>query len=150
MRAIDLYERRAEVLALINKKPMATSNIARALDQPVNAIVHDISIMSQRGWVVEDGKDEVEYKDCKKRYTAWRSLVALTEQELKRDAFGKEEVQVPVPDLPESLLLMMGYTTRRQSKGRFIDNADFHPTPTRIAPIRVWPGTSWAQMESAL
>lgn len=56
-----------------------------------------------------------------------------------------------IPDLPESLLLMFGYNTKGDpSGGTFIDNADFHPTPTRTAPVRVWPGTSWPLMEMAL
>lgn len=149
MRHLDLYERRAEVLALIKSKPLATSNIARLLGQPVNAIVHDISIMSQRGWVIQDGKDEVEYATGMKRYTAWRALVVFTEQELERDAFGKDEVQVPVPDLPDNLLLMMGYNTQRQQKGRFVDNSEFRISYP-VSKHRVWPGTSQVHMEAAL
>lgn len=149
MRNIDIHERRAAILALIHKKPMATSNIAKILGVQVNAVIHDINIMHDRGWVIEDGKDEVIYSYGAKRYTAWRAVVLLTENDLERDAYGEDGI-IPVPDFPDKVLLWMGYNNKRQQKGRFVDNADFHPTTTRTAPVKVYPGTSWSLMETAL
>jgi hypothetical protein len=115
------------------------------MDIPVNAIIHDINIMQDRGWVIEDGKDTVEYSYGPKRYTAWRAIVLLTEHDLERDAHGEEGI-IAVPDFPDKLLFMMGYNNKRQQKGRFVDNEHMRPD-YKVSRVKVYPGTSYGGVE---
>ena len=71
-------------------------------------------------------------------------LTRAVSHKKKAESFARE-LQVP-----EHLRLMFGYTDVKPKGGRFVDNSDFMPSPVRTAPIKVYPGTSWTQMETSL
>jgi biotin operon repressor len=140
MRAIDPYQRRASITELLVVEPMSTAELAQALNVPIMNIRSDISALKDKGFVFCSGWGK------KVRLFSARRIVLAEELHPRSSAERREQGYANMDTLPPSLHLMFGYTKHEPVGGKFIDNAEFHPTPTRTAPVKVYPGTVWGQM----
>jgi hypothetical protein len=139
------YERREQMTRLLVDTPMTTAmlaertGISKCIARADLATLHGRGLLVKAGWI---GKHRA--------YQATR--VALAEELSRRTASGavNDSKTFTLDNIPPSLHLMFGYTEIEPQGGRKVDNEHFHPTPVRVARVKVYPGTSWANMEMAL
>jgi transposase-like protein len=140
---MNAYQRRSNVTRLTFEQAMTIRQLAAALDADKNIIRQDIRALQHRGVVRPDGWDQ---KDKLRTYRATRVVLA---DELSRNTCNaKPEVSraFDIENIPHGLRLMFGYTELEPKGGRKIDNSEFMPTPVRVAPVKVYPGTSWGDV----
>jgi DNA-binding transcriptional ArsR family regulator len=142
----DTNDRRAEILSLLNESPMSATDIAIRFNLHPVIINNDISLLSRVKLIKKCGHHPINT-----RMSMWRTVDLKTADELRDLIYKRADEKVILPDLPPYILHMMGYNTHgTPKKGRKVNNANFHPTPVRVAPVKFYPGTSWANMEMAL
>jgi DNA-binding Lrp family transcriptional regulator len=113
------YERREAMTRLLVEKPMTTVMLAKELNISTNTVRSDIDMLRKRGLLVKEGR-----------------IANLRAYRCPRI----------VDNIPESLRIMFGYTSIEPHGARKIDNSEFMPTPVRVAPVKVYPGTSWGDV----
>lgn len=135
------YERRELMTRLLVDEPMTTAmlaertGISKCIARADLATLHGRGLLTKAGWI---GKHRA--------YMAVR--VALAEELSRRTASGvvNDSKIFTVENIPPELHLMFGFTNNQPAKGRFVDNSEFMPTPVRVAPVKVYPGTSWGDV----
>jgi DNA-binding Lrp family transcriptional regulator len=135
------YERREAMTRLLVEKPMTTVMLAKELNISTNTVRSDIDMLRKRGLLVKDGRIA--------NLRAYRCpRIALAGEFARRTASGavSDEKRFVVDNIPESLRIMFGYTSIEPHGARKIDNSEFMPTPVRVAPVKVYPGTSWGDV----
>lgn len=149
----EMHARRERVLQYLHQNPATTNNISEHLDIHHRKLRNDMTFFRHAGFI-QDGPQAV---IAGRKYRTYICLtlpsypeIVNASGEVYRDSI--EYKSEGLPDLPDNILQLMGYNTNGTPLGgRFIDNADFHPTPTRVAPHKVHIGNAWAQlMEMAL
>lgn len=114
------YARRCKVAATLFETPMSTANLAAHLKCDDKKISNDVGWLVKNKYVVASGSEL--YTDCN--------------GQARTRLFGDGTVMVDepehntLPDFPDNLLLMMGYTKHEPKGGVFVDNEDFRPEYT--------------------
>jgi hypothetical protein len=151
MRKLDPFTRREEILNLLHQTPLATTLIAVSLDLDPMEVKNDLAFFKYHGLIHEAGKMPAPRSDGASRLSIkWGADMLFTAEELEQMAYGRKHEQPVLPDLPQSLLTMMGYATFEPVKGRTAYASKIKPASTKLKPHRVWPGTSCGMMEMAL
>lgn len=121
------YARRCKVAATLFETPMSTANLAAHLKCDDKKISNDVGWLVKNRYVVASGREL--YTSCNgqaRTRLVWKAT----------RLFGDGTVMVDdtepntLPDLPDNLLLMMGYTKHEPKGGVFVDNEDFRPEYT--------------------
>jgi len=151
MRNIDACERRAELLRLIYETPLTTMLIAAALDVDYTIIKSDMAALKRQELLYKAGRMRSVRTDGKvSKITKWGAVKLMTAKEIEHSVYHREPEQSKLPDLPDSILTMMGYNIHGEPRGGvFVDNEDFMPE-FGVSKVKVYPGTSWGMMEMAL
>jgi predicted DNA-binding transcriptional regulator len=135
------YERREAMTRLLVEKPMTTQMLAKALNISTTTVRADIDTLRKRGLLVKDGWIA--------KLRAYRCpRIALADEFARRTASGvvNDEKRFVMDNIPDHIRLMFGFTDIEPHGGRKIDNSEFMPTPVRVAPVKVYPGTSWGDV----
>jgi hypothetical protein len=148
MRKLDPFTRREEILTLLHQTPLATTLIAVSLDLDPMEVKNDLAFFKYHGLIHEAGKMPAPRSDGASRLSIkWGADMLFTAEELEQMAYGRKHEELKVPDLPPSLLALMGYTLHEPGKGRKVYASKIKPAPTTLKRHRVWPGTSWGGAE---
>jgi hypothetical protein len=151
MRKLDPFTRREEILNLLFHTPLPTALISISLDLDAMEVKNDLAFFKYHGLIHEAGKMPAPRSDGASRLSIkWGADMLFTAEELEQMAYGRKHEQPVLPDLPQSLLTMMGYATFEPVKGRTAYASKIKPASTKLKPRRVWPGTSCGMMEMAL
>jgi hypothetical protein len=151
MRKLDPFTRREEILNLLCHTPLPTALISISLDLDAMEVKNDLAFFKYHGLIHEAGKMPAPRSDGASRLSIkWGADMLFTAEELEQMAYGRKHEQPVLPDLPQSLLTMMGYATFEPVKGRTAYASKIKPVSTKLKPHRVWPGTSCGMMEMAL
>lgn len=149
----DMHARRERILHYLHKNTSTTNQLSEKLGMYARTLRNDMTFFRLAGFIqdgpqmIVDGRKYRSYR-CT-TLPSYDQLVAASTNVYQESI---EDVPEFIPDLPELILEMMGYNTRGTPRGgRFIDNADFHPLPTRTTKHKVHIGNAWGQiMEMAL
>lgn len=147
----DMHARRQRILNYLHENTATTNQICDALSMHGRTLRNDMTFFRLAGFiqdgpqVIVDGRKYRSYQ-CK-TIPSYQQIVAASSNVYQE---SMQDIPEFIPDLPEIILEMMGYNTRGIPRdGRFIDNADFHPAPTRVAPHKVHIGNHWGIMMEA-
>lgn len=123
MRKLETYQRREELLALLYDNPLPTKEAAEILDVDRIEIRNDVSHMKRMGLIVEDGKYSRE-RNIGGVYDVvkWRAIQKLTAKQMEAMTYARKSAQDERPQLPDNLLLMMGYAIHKPENARFVNN----------------------------
>lgn len=132
----DAHKRREAELILIYNNPMSSIQIANILGYDRVVVSNDISCLKRIGLIEVKGKmlsknvkghgRTVELVYCKQLYSA---------EKLKTLSSSKATHEIP--DLPNDILLLMGYTSLKPENARVIQNEGFHQPRTKSKRIKV-------------
>lgn len=137
------YERRSRITEYLTENPLTVPQIAALTKTQSNTIRNDLQSLTKMGITYASGWD-----GPLRQFTA--RMTASPEQLEPKDAYVKKS-RANRLDLPPELKLLFGYTDHIPQGGVFIDNADFHPAPTRTSRVKVHIGNAWGQiMDMAL
>jgi predicted transcriptional regulator len=136
---MNAYERREALSKLLVEQPMTTTQMGESLHVDTAHIRNDLRILIKRGIVFQVG-----WAGTMRTFNARRVILAA--ELMPKPSAEKASKQFSIDNIPECLHMMYGYTKQEPKGGRFVDNADFHPTPTRVAPHKVHIGNAWGQM----
>jgi predicted transcriptional regulator len=134
---MNAYERREALSKLLVEQPMTTTQMGESLHVDPCHIRNDLRILIKRGIVYQ-----VAWEGTMRTFSARRVILAA--ELMPRPSAEKRKFSIE--NIPAHLRMMFGYTDIVPQGGIFIDNADFHPTPTRTAHHKVHIGNAWGQM----
>lgn len=138
----DINDRRAEILRLMSETPLSSSDIAIRFNVAPVIVNNDIALLSRVKLLRPCGHHPINT-----RMRVWETIELKTAEELRNLLYKRVDEHIPLPDLPDDILLMMGYSIHGKPRvGRKIDNSNFHPTPVRTAPVKVHIGNAWSQL----
>lgn len=145
MRTIDAYQRREEILKLLFATPMPTVEVSQTLDLPLMEVKNDIAFLKRHGLVISAGKFDCVWNGRPSKFQYWKAPKEMTARDMEAMAYARKNSGTLLPDLPEAILLMMGYTSHEPKGGVFVDNADFKPTYD-LRKMQINIGNHWGIM----
>jgi hypothetical protein len=148
MRILDAYDRREELLSLLYDKPMPTAQASIALDLQLMEVKNDIAFLKKFGLLVSDGRQH-EFRNGREcNYLRWRAKEKMCARDIESLAYARKHAAIIIPDLPQDILLMMGYTTFEPKGGEFVNNSHMRQE-YHVSKVRVSIGNHWGIMMEA-
>lgn len=149
MRKLETYQRREELLALLYDNPMPTREAAEALDIDKIEIRNDIGHMKRMGFIVKHSQHPRPGRvEGYHMVDVWRATQKLTAKQMEAMTYARKTVYEERPELPDNLLLMMGYAIHKPENARFVNNEHLNVNvPLRKMHISI--GNHWGIMMEA-